>query len=99
MPVREAESVEVVADSLDLAAVDDLVTEAEEDVLDVAPHERRRMERAARAQLRLTEEPGRERAVHAPAREPFLELGAAELLLAGGERRLDRFPHGVERHS
>ena len=99
MPVGEAERVEVVAGRLDLAAVDDLVAEAEEDVLDVAAHERRRVERAARAQLRRPEQLGRQRHVDALGREPLLELGARELLLAGGERRLDRLAHGVERHA
>ena len=47
MPRREVERVEVVAGRLDLAAVDDLVAEAEEDVLDLAPDLRRGMERAA----------------------------------------------------
>ena len=99
MPVGEAESVEVVAGRLDLAAVDDLVAEAEEDVLDVAAHERRRVERAARAQLRRPDQLGRERDVDALGREPLLELGARELRFPGGERRLDRLAHGVERHA
>ena len=59
MPVGEAEGVEVVPRRLDLAAVDDLVAEAEEDVLDVAAHQSRRVERAARAQLRRPEQPRR----------------------------------------
>src|SRR5438876_9684775 len=99
MPVWEAESVEVVARRLDLAAVDDLVAEAEEDVLDVAAHERRRVERAARAQLRRPEQPGRQRHVDALGRELLLELGARELRLPGRERRLDGLAHGVELHA
>jgi hypothetical protein len=47
VPPGEAEGVEVVPGRLDLAAVDDLVAEPEEDVLDVATNLRRRMERAA----------------------------------------------------
>ena len=99
MPVREAESVEVVPGRLDLAAVDDLVAEAEEDVLDVAAHERRRMERAARPQLRRPEQLGGQRHVDALGREPLLELGARELVLPRGERGLDGLAHGVERHA
>ena len=98
MPVREAERVEVVARRLDLAAVDDLVAEAEEDVLDVAAHERRRMQRAARTELRRPEQLGRQRHVDALGREPLLELGTRQILLAGGQRRLDGLAHGVQRH-
>src|SRR3954465_4260120 len=99
MPVWEAESIEVVAGRLDLPAVDDLVAEAEEDVLEVAAGGRRRMERAARPQLRRPEHPRRKCHVGALGREPLLELGARELRLPGGERRLDRLAHGVERHA
>ena len=72
--------------SLDLAAVDDLVAEAEEDVLDIAAHECRRVERAARAQLRRPDQLGRERDVHALGCESLPELGARELRFPGGER-------------
>src|SRR5581483_1303545 len=98
MPFREAESVEVVASRLDLAAVDDLVAEPEEDVFDVAAHERRGMERAARPQLRRPDQLGRQRDVDALGREPLLELRARELLLPRGERGLDGLAHGVELH-
>ena len=47
MRERLVERVEVVPDGLDLTAVDDLVAEPEEDVLDLTPDLRERMEPAA----------------------------------------------------
>ena len=101
MPLGEAERVEVVAGRLDLAAVDDLVAEAEEDVLDVATHQRRRMERAARARSCASARAAPPAASRRPARSRASPRArpALELLLLRGERRLDRLAHGVERHA
>ena len=99
MPVGEPEGVEVVAGGLDLAAVDDLVAEAEEDVLDVPPHLRRRMERAAASRADRAEQLGRQRDIDGLRREPRVELLALELLLARGERPLDRLAGGVQGHA
>src|SRR5882757_3416378 len=99
MPVGKAERVEVVAGRLDLPAVDDLVAEAEEDVLDVAPNLRRWVQRAAPPRLERPEELCGKRDVHAPLGEPPLELlrlDPNELVL---DRRLDRLAHGVQRHA
>ena len=51
------------------------------------------------AQLRRPEQPGGERDVDPLGCEPLLELGARELVLPGGERRLDGLAHRVERHA
>src|SRR5262249_29621409 len=99
MPVGEAESVEVVTGRLDLAAVDDLIAEAEEDVLDVAAHERRRMQSSARPKLRGPEQLGRERHVDRLGGETLFELGARKLRFPLGERGLYRLADGVERHA
>ena len=98
MPLGEVERVEVVAGRLDLAAVDDLVAETEEDVLDLAPHLRDGWSVRAAAARRAEQSAGK-RDVDPLGREPFFELGARELLLARGERRLDRLAHRVERHA
>src|SRR5215467_6011879 len=99
MPVGEAESVEVISNRLDLAAVDDLVAEAEEDVLDVAAHERRRMERPARPELRRAEQLGGQSDIDALGCKALLELRARELRLPFGKRSLDRLADCVERHA
>ena len=52
MAGREVERVEVVARRLDLAAVDDAVAEAEEDVLDLAADLRDQVQPAARVARR-----------------------------------------------
>src|SRR5689334_22358639 len=101
MPVGETEGVEVVSGRLDLAAVDDLVAEAEEEVLDVAADERGRMQRSARPQLELEllglEQSGREGHVDALGRESLRELGAGQFFLPRREGRLDRLADGIER--
>ena len=98
MPFGEAERVEVVAGRLDLAAVDDLVAEAEEDVLDVAADERGRVQRAARPQPRRAEQPRRQRDVGALGLQARVELRPLELGLRRLDRLLDRLPGGVQRH-
>ena len=98
MPVGEAEGVEVVARGLDLAAVDDLVAETEEDVLDVPPHLCRRMERTAAPRAHRPEQLRRQRDVDRLRREPRVELYPLELLLAGRERLLDRLARRVQGH-
>ena len=99
MPRREPERVEVVAGRLDLAAVDDLVAEAEEDVLDVAAHLRRRVERAAPPRAQRPEQLGGQRDVDPLGRELRVELGALELGLSRLDGLLDRLARGVERHA
>src|SRR5882724_13184777 len=98
MPVGKAERVEVVAGRLDLTAVDDLVAEAEEDVLDVPPHLRRRMKRAAASRAHRPEQLRGQRDVHRLRGEPRVELLALELLLPRGECLLDRFTSSVQDH-
>src|SRR5919202_1411390 len=51
VPDRRVERVEVVVGVLDLAAVEDLVAEAEEEILDLAPHLREQVEAAAPRRL------------------------------------------------
>jgi len=99
VPLREAEGVEVVPGRLDLAAVDDLVAEPEEDVLDVAAHEGRGVERPAGAELRWSDQLRGQRDVDALGGDALLELGSRELLLPGCERGLDRLADSVERHA
>jgi hypothetical protein len=47
----------------------------------------------------MSEQLGRQRHVDPLGREPLLELGAGELGLPCGERRLDGLAHRVERHA
>src|SRR5438270_6600877 len=98
MPVGEAEGVEVVARGLDLAAVDDLVAETEEEVLDVPPYLCRRMERTAAPRAHRPEQLRRQRDVDRLRREPRVELYPLKLLLAGRERLLDRLARRVQGH-
>ena len=65
---------------LDLAAVDDLVAEPEEDVLDLAADLRDQVQVAARARL------ARQRDVDDLLGQPAVELGALELGPALGDR-------------
>src|SRR4051794_7296971 len=99
MPVGEAERIEVVAGRLDLTAVDDLVAETEEDVLDVPPHLRRRMQGAAPPCAHRPEQLRGQRDVDRLRREPRVELPALELLLPRGECLLDRLTGSVQGHA
>ena len=92
MARREGQRIEVVTGGLDLATVDDRVPEPEEDVLDLAPDLRDRVQVPARPA------PDGQRHVHALLGEPPVEIGAGELFLAGVERRLEAFAHRVQRH-
>src|SRR5580765_1299262 len=88
MRQRLVERVEVVPDRLDLGAVDDLVAQPEEDVLDLADDLRQRMEAPAaepRARQRDVE-----RLVEAR------ELGAPELVLPCGDRGFDALARRIE---
>ena len=89
----EVEGVEVVVRRLDLAAVDDRVAEAEEDVLELAPDLRNEVE-VAPADRRAGD-----RDVHALLRQPSVELGALELPLSRIDSRLEPLPQRVERHA
>ena len=91
-----SERVEVVARRLDLAAVDDLVAESEEDVLDVAPGLRRGVQRAAPAGPHAAEHLGGERHVGAFRGELVVELGVADRGAAGIERLLDLLADRVQ---
>ena len=93
MARREVERVEVVARRLDLAAVDDLVAEPEEDVLHLAPDLRDQVQPAARVPARG------QRHVDPLGGQPLVQLGPGELGLAGVDRRLEPFAHGVQRHA
>ena len=104
MPRREPERVEVVAGRLDLTAVDDLVAEPEEDVLDVAAHLCRRVERAAPARaerppLAAGDQLGGQCDVDPLRRELRVELGALEPVLLRLDGVLDRYARRVERHA
>ena len=91
MARREGQGVEVVTRRLDLATVDDRVAEAEKDVLHLAADLRDRMQVAA-----LPPSDGK-RHIHPLLGEPAVEIGAAELVLAGGERGLETLAKGVQR--
>src|SRR5665213_830739 len=104
MPRREPERVEVVTGRLDLPAVDDLVAEPEEDVLDIAAHLRRRMERAAPARakrppFRAGDQFRRKCDVDPFGREPRVELVPLDSVLLLLDGLLDRLPRSVERHA
>ncbi len=90
---REVERVEVVVGRLDLAAVDDAVPEAEEDVLHLPPDLGDQVQPPARIAT------GRERHVGALGRQPGVELRPRELLLATVDGRLEPLADGVQRHS
>src|SRR6266508_837101 len=90
MSQRLIERVEVVPDRLDLAGVDDLVPEPQEDVLDLAPDLRERMEMPA-PQLRAGK-----RDVQGLV-EPSCPI-VLELCFAFRERGFEPLPDGVERH-
>ncbi len=90
MVYGEVERVEVVVGRLDLAAVDDLVAEAEEDVLHLAPDLGDQVQVPARARL------ARQRDVEHLLGEPAVELGALELGLALGDRLLQALTQRVE---
>src|SRR5437588_4214517 len=96
MPLRESERVEVVPGGLDLAAVDDLVTEAEEDVLDVAADLGRRMKRSPAAEPQRPEQLCWQRYVGALRRQLRLELRALQLVLPRRERLLDRLAGRIQ---
>ena len=91
MRERLVERVEVVPDRLDLAAVDDLVPQPEEDVLDLAPDLRQGMQA-----------PPAQRCAGEGDVELLVELGQSaplELGLTGCERSLEALTHGVQRHA
>src|SRR5262245_27195547 len=92
MAGREVERVEVVRRRLDLAAVDDRVAEAEEDVLDLAPD--------LRDEVQLPARYGRPRNGHVDALlgESAVELGALESVLARVDRALELLAQRVQRH-
>ena len=87
---REVERVEVVVRRLDLAAVDDLVAESEEDVLHLAPDLGDQVQVAALLSL------ARQCDVHDLVGEPPVEVGALQLGLALGHRVLEALAQGVE---
>ena len=88
---RLVERVEVVPDRLHLAAVHDLVAEAEEDVLDLAHDLRQRMEMPERRPL------PRQRDVEAlGGLEPAGPLECGVTLV---DRSLEALAHGVQRHA
>jgi hypothetical protein len=95
----EAERVEVVAGRLDLAAVDDLVAEPEEDVLDVAARLRGRVKRAAPARLHGAEHLGGQRHVGALGRELVVQFGLADRGATRLERLLNLLADRVEPHA
>src|ERR1043166_9485762 len=90
MRQRLVEGVEVVPDRLDLAAIDDLVTEPEEDVLHLAPDLRERMKTAAA-------DP-RPRQCDVERLVERGQLLALQRGLAVVERGLEPLADGVERH-
>ncbi len=92
MAGRHVERVEEVVGVLDLVAVDDLVAETEEDVLDLAPDLREQVVVAARRCV------AGKRDVERLLAEQPLEGRCAQGLLARVERRLERFAESVQRH-
>ena len=84
MPGRVVEGGEVVVVVLDLGTLDDLVAEADEDVLDLAPGPGQRMQVAEPHRRR----PG-QRHVDRLGREPAVELGPLVPLLGRREQRLE----------
>ena len=84
MPRGERELVEVVLGGLDLAVVADLVAEAEEGVLDLAPRLRERVQVAEREPF------AGERDVDDVLGQRAVELGSLEGGLASGDGGLDR---------
>ncbi len=89
---RHVQRVEQVVRRLDLAALDDLVAHAEEDVLDLAPHLRDQVQAAA--PLRLA----RQRDVELLLPERPVELGALEGRLPLGDCLLDPLARRVQGH-
>ena len=89
----KVEAVEVVMGRLDLAAVDDLVTEAEEDVLHLAPDLRDQVQVPAPRRL------AGQRDVDPLLAQPPVELGALERLAAALECLLEALPERVQGHA
>ena len=89
----QVERVEVVAGRLDLAAVDDLVAQPEEDVLDLTTDLRDQVQVAARSRC------ARERDVRDLLSQPAIELGSLQLRLAVGDRPLELLAKAVERRA
>ncbi|SRR6266540_2541899 len=91
MRERLVERVEVVPDRLDLAAIDDLIPQPEEDVLDLTPDLGQGMQSSPPQWC---------------ARQGDVELlvelsqsAPLELRLTGCERLLEALSHGIERHA
>ncbi len=89
---RECELVEVVFDGLDLAIVAHLETEAEERILDHAPHLCDRVQMAERERL------ARQRHVDDLVAQAPVELRAAQAGAALGDGRLEPAAHAVQQH-
>ena len=92
MAGREVEAVEVVVRRLDLAAVHDLVAEAEEDVLHLAADLRDQVQVPAPRRLAGQSD------VDPLLAQPSVELGALERVAPSVERRLEALPERVQRH-
>src|SRR5205823_1356560 len=92
MPGVEGELVEVVGRRLDLAVVANLVPQAEEDVLDLPPDLRDRVQVAERQLV------AGERDVDGLLRQSPLELRPLERRLLRRDRRLELLADRVERH-
>ena len=92
MTVREVERVEVVTSRLDLAAVDDRVAEAEEDVLELAA------DLGDQVEMPATDRRTRHRHVDALLGESAVELGALETRRTRVDRGLEPLAERVQRH-
>src|SRR5688500_16658795 len=92
MARREVEAVEVVPRGLHLPAVDDRVSEPEEDVLELATDLRDQVEMPARERR-----PGH-RDVDPLLRQAAVELCAGELCVPRLDRALEALAQRVERH-
>ena len=90
---REVEGIEVVVSRLDLAAVDDRIAEAEEDVLELPPDLRDQV------QVATANRGARDRDVDALLGEAAVELELSEFFLAHADGHLERLAEPVELHS